>query len=1067
MLSLRIMLSLALVMCILNLCSCSRGTVFEPVVPSDSSLNQEIPEFSDQTPVLVSDYDLSGKPREGTGLLGLFQGHIDINSLTGELTPLRTASSFDVLEIVDITNFLTVTPCHYCARITGVFLDDDENIRVRFIMKHPFPVGNPQAPISGQNRADLSVFNVEGQIFSDWGGNATVFPQLGKSVHFMRVLNADGYSPYFTQYINDDFPTGANLAPYKLFFDDYSIGNFDPFSTHGFTDYLHPSGNLVMAMGSSWNEQEYVLDINEEESFDFIFAVGCTYGISADTKKDRFNPVYRVPQFNKKAASEVSVSIEANDLIENNPNSTASIRVEVLDINHGARIGSDLNDMRYESNVKAIHIEVPGVIDGTYDFIDPIEKGGDPRSPSNPLYFILDIHNDLANGTNWGYHKGLVKVMDSYSPGTNANPLLDGLDGIHAVSPIANPLAGLFPMAEFATYQTFEIWVEPGQPHPVCEFRVAGSTQIYAGGLVEFDATDSYDPNGIITSYMWDFNDDGTFGDSYDEGTDSNPVKRFITCGIFDIGLHLVDNEDGWTNCYDARITVLPNQPPICDFEAVSPTDIYEGTSVSFDATASHDPDGLIAQYLWDFDGDNNFGDTHSGDPWRPIHIFADPGTYDVQLKVVDNRQSVSYCGGVTVTVENIQQFDGPDEDPSPPGMFFGDILNPVFHHSLAANGDNIFIVFGGRVGMNYSYFSIYSGDGGVTWGSAVPITTHIEDSYSTGTSEGIAVAIANSNPPRPVAAWIDNDEDLIYAYGSSDGSSWFVNRNMRADDTPVYDVAIATYPNNDSFAYIVLRDSSYFNREAIILVGVNNALSALPNVRYYRVDNDTATNIQKADPNLAIGPSGDAFVVYNWTANVSPADQIHLRKFMGPPDGMTYNAIQRVDTGGVDRGCFMPSVAIDANNNPVVVFQDDSFDPSSPYDIDIAINIGTGSIPTFGSKTRLNEGTTHSNSATLQFYDQRNPVVMVNRDSGLIWVTYQDNRDSFFKPQIYYTVRNSNLELIEEASVVQSDPTFTHRHLYSHPDMADCDDPDTKIYVLWQDIDASATSNFRFQVAE
>lgn len=41
----------------------------------------------------------------------------------------------------------------------------------------------------------------------------------------------------------------------------------------------------------------------------------------------------------------------------------------------------------------------------------------------------------------------------------NESPLLNGMDGIKRVDPLANPLTGLFAISEFATYQTFEVEV--------------------------------------------------------------------------------------------------------------------------------------------------------------------------------------------------------------------------------------------------------------------------------------------------------------------------------------------------------------------------------------------------------------------------------------------------------------------------------------------------------------------------------------------------------------------------------------------------------------------------------
>ncbi|MBM3311310.1 MAG: PKD domain-containing protein [Candidatus Aminicenantes bacterium] len=76
---------------------------------------------------------------------------------------------------------------------------------------------------------------------------------------------------------------------------------------------------------------------------------------------------------------------------------------------------------------------------------------------------------------------------------------------------------------------------------------------------------------------------------------------------------------------------VIPNLAPVANF-AFSPTTGLAPLTVAFDASASYDPDGTIAQYDWIFgDGDTAAGRTVS-------HVFQKKGTYAVKLTVVDDR---------------------------------------------------------------------------------------------------------------------------------------------------------------------------------------------------------------------------------------------------------------------------------------------------------------------------------------------------------------------------------------------------------------------------------------------
>jgi len=74
---------------------------------------------------------------------------------------------------------------------------------------------------------------------------------------------------------------------------------------------------------------------------------------------------------------------------------------------------------------------------------------------------------------------------------------------------------------------------------------------------------------------------------------------------------------------------------------------------VSFNASASYDPDGSITSYTWDF------GDSESGTGVTVSHTYNNFGTYNVQLAVSDN-------GGATGTVTHSITVQTPTPTPSP-----------------------------------------------------------------------------------------------------------------------------------------------------------------------------------------------------------------------------------------------------------------------------------------------------------------------------------------------------------------------------------------------------------------
>jgi PKD repeat protein len=77
---------------------------------------------------------------------------------------------------------------------------------------------------------------------------------------------------------------------------------------------------------------------------------------------------------------------------------------------------------------------------------------------------------------------------------------------------------------------------------------------------------------------------------------------------------------------YTAGTSTQSNQPPSAAFTATP-----SGLSVSFDASASSDPEGPISTYAWDF------GDGSTGSGRIVSHPYAGTGTYTARLTVTDS----------------------------------------------------------------------------------------------------------------------------------------------------------------------------------------------------------------------------------------------------------------------------------------------------------------------------------------------------------------------------------------------------------------------------------------------
>jgi len=143
--------------------------------------------------------------------------------------------------------------------------------------------------------------------------------------------------------------------------------------------------------------------------------------------------------------------------------------------------------------------------------------------------------------------------------------------------------------------------------------------------IVEFDASDSYDPDGDIDFYRWNF------GDGTSEILDITPTHVYTRDGEYTVTLTIVDN-DGTSDMATTTVTITDspfNQDPIANVGGP-----YSGNVdgiVTFNGSSSYDNDGTISSYSWDFgDGGTGIGQTTT-------HIYTSDGSYTVTLTVTDD----------------------------------------------------------------------------------------------------------------------------------------------------------------------------------------------------------------------------------------------------------------------------------------------------------------------------------------------------------------------------------------------------------------------------------------------
>ncbi|MFQ5711223.1 MAG: PKD domain-containing protein [Candidatus Geothermarchaeales archaeon] len=168
--------------------------------------------------------------------------------------------------------------------------------------------------------------------------------------------------------------------------------------------------------------------------------------------------------------------------------------------------------------------------------------------------------------------------------------------------------------------QTLTLQTEKDTYYPDEKLIVFGTTSPFVAGAVQV-----YDPEGEMAA-VGQFTSDADGNFRVEILTfPSEPNERF-PLGVYTIKAYAA----GETAELTITFTLAVNQPPTAD--ADGPYEGVVGEALTFDGSASTDPDGNIVSYGWDF------GDGAAGTGVNPTHTYTSPGTYTVKLTVMDDR---------------------------------------------------------------------------------------------------------------------------------------------------------------------------------------------------------------------------------------------------------------------------------------------------------------------------------------------------------------------------------------------------------------------------------------------
>lgn len=203
-----------------------------------------------------------------------------------------------------------------------------------------------------------------------------------------------------------------------------------------------------------------------------------------------------------------------------------------------------------------------------------------------------------------------------------------------------------------SAFTTFQVGGAPSNNAPVASFSFSPSAP-NVGQAVLFDATSSFDSDGFITSYEWDFN-----GDGFTDASGSRVTQTFFAAGPVSVRLTVRDN-GGLSGTTTQLLQVgRPAQPPVASF-SFSPSAPLVGQAVLFDAGSSYDADGFIVSYSWDLNGDG-FPEASGV---RVTASYSSAGQRRVTLTVRDNN-------GLTSTAMQFVNVGQSQPAPSSPGFY-------------------------------------------------------------------------------------------------------------------------------------------------------------------------------------------------------------------------------------------------------------------------------------------------------------------------------------------------------------------------------------------------------------
>jgi PKD repeat protein len=475
------------------------------------------------------------------------------------------------------------------------------------IVAPPFDIDGDPSTFSDAERTRIqSIWQRVSEDYSPFDVDVTT--ELTSEAQITRSATSDEY-----------FGTRVLISPISSYFGNYGgiayVGVFDDVGDYHkpalvFPDRLGPNGEKYIGEACS-HESGHNLGLNHDGT-----TAGTTYYAGQGTGETGWAPIMgnsysqNVTQWSKGEYANANNLQDDLAVIQ-----TYGLSYRVDDFGDGAATASyfpagsllsvdgvigrntDVDVFAFNTAAGTISVSIsPAGLGPNLDILAELRDGNDA------LVASLGQANALAAGVTLNVPAGTYFLQ---------------VRGVGNADPVTSGYSSYAALGQYTITGTV---VDPTGTVPPVAFAVGTAS----GTTVQFDGSGSFDQDGTIVGYTWNFGDGTT-------GAGATVSHTYNVAGTYTATLVVTDNS-ALTGVDTLTVQILAaNQLPVA-YATATPASGYAPLPVTFNGSASVDPDGTIASYAW------NFGDGSTGSGPIGQHTYQSPGSYTATLTVTDSR---------------------------------------------------------------------------------------------------------------------------------------------------------------------------------------------------------------------------------------------------------------------------------------------------------------------------------------------------------------------------------------------------------------------------------------------